>query len=65
MLTAKDRDYWKLRPIANNWCIHNQAMMTVYGSLFCNLRKMTVEKDYQCTRCTDKSQQYGLFDTKS
>jgi hypothetical protein len=49
---SKDRKYWELRPIANNWCIHNQGMMTVYGSLYCQLRQMTVEKDYQCASCT-------------
>lgn len=36
-------------------------MMTVYGSLYCKLRQMTVDKEYQCATCTDKSQQYELF----
>ena len=61
MLTTKDREYWNLKPIKRNWCIHNQGMMTPYGSLYCKLRQITVDKEYQCAKCTDKSQQYELF----
>jgi len=57
----KGPEYWGLYPIEHNWCIHNQGYMTTYGDLYCKLRQMTVNRDYQCKDCKDKEPQLSLF----